>query len=94
VVDPFTWSSYYAGLDFRHGSNVTPTSVCYVVLDRSSSKHEHLWYLVRPAEELAKQGVEVKRFPVRVGKYEAAVIIVRVCPSVPPAKHLGRLVES
>ena len=79
VVDPFTWASYHAGLDFRHDPQGAPSgsSVCYVVLDRSRSKHEHLWYLVGPAEELARQGVEVRRFPVKVGKYRGTVIVYR-----------------
>jgi hypothetical protein len=90
VFDPFTWSSYHAGLDFAPGRPVEPTSVCYVVLDRSRSKHDHLWYLVNPAEEQASKGVEVRRFPVCVGKSESTVIVYRVHLAPGVGKMLAR----
>src|SRR5262249_60079770 len=59
-------------------SNSSRVPVCYVVLDRSRSTHAHLWYLVEPAEALAKLGGPVQRFPVGVGKQRGEVVVYRV----------------
>jgi hypothetical protein len=90
VMDPFTWASYHAGLTFQCGQAGPETSVCYVVLDRSRSIHEHLWYVVGPAEDLANRGVEVRRFPVRVGKNRSTVIVYRMSLAPGEKDHLVR----
>jgi hypothetical protein len=82
VIDPFGWARYHSGR-FLPSRRADPTRVHYVVLDRSRSTHDHLWYLVGPAEKLAALGVEVRRFEVRAGKYRSTVLVVRVAPAVP-----------
>jgi hypothetical protein len=59
-------------------SDSSGAPACYVVLDRSRSTHGHLWYLIEPAEALAKQGDPVRRFPVQAGKDRGEVIVYRV----------------
>lgn len=85
VVDPFSWSSYYAGRTFYPGHAPQPVPAdwahqgrhftCYVVLDRSKSRHEHLRHLLDAAERLAAMGEEVWRSP-EGGR--GAVVVYRV----------------
>jgi hypothetical protein len=89
VVDPFSWSAYYARRKFESGPPKPPDPAVwlkerargktfYVVLDRSRSKHKHLYYLTGPAEEMAKQGRVVNRFSVEYGRHRSEVIVYRV----------------
>ncbi|MFO0926324.1 MAG: glycosyltransferase family 39 protein [Gemmataceae bacterium] len=81
VVDPMAWTSYHAGRLFVEGrSDVARSSppVSYVVLERSNSTHSHLYYLIGPAEELAKRGEVCYRQSVRRGKAKAEIVIYRV----------------
>jgi hypothetical protein len=87
ILDPFSWSSYYAGRAFVTGPTWLPTPqkyayrehlTCWVVLDRSRSHHDHLRYLLDPVEEIAAGGVEVKRFATGSGPRAGEVVIYRV----------------
>ena len=49
-----------------------------MVLDRSKSKHDHLWYLLGPAELLARKGVVAQRFPLDSRKKNGEVVVYRV----------------
>src|SRR5262249_13862324 len=91
IVDPFSWSAYYAGRTFVAGGARQPTPddyesrvrkgepfAGYVILDASASKHDHLWYLIDPAKRLAEQGCEVKRFASGAGPRAGAVVVYRI----------------
>jgi hypothetical protein len=87
ILDPFSWSSYYAGKAFVEGPTWLPTPekyayrehlTCWVVLDRSHSRHDHLRYLLDPVEEIAAGGVEVKRFSTGSGPRAGEVVIYKV----------------
>jgi hypothetical protein len=81
VLDPFAWSRYHAGRVFTADRDDLPCSdpgVAWVIVERSRSKHAHLWYLVEPARQLAEQGELVRRFEVRRGRHKGTVEIYRV----------------
>jgi hypothetical protein len=82
VVDPYTWATFYSGREFlprKTGASSTPGRVCYVVLEKSSNSHPHIWFLLEKAEQLARTGVEETYFPVKRGKEEVRVVIYKVC---------------
>jgi 4-amino-4-deoxy-L-arabinose transferase-like glycosyltransferase len=76
IVDPYSWSSYYAGRLFQEPPRVE-ASVCYVVLEESANKHEHLFLVLPQAERLARAGEAVMRFGVP-RRPQAEVVIYKV----------------
>jgi hypothetical protein len=82
VVDPYSWSHYYAGRVFLEGKPVSATNdhapICYVVLEKSGNKHDRLT-IVPIAEKLAETGqlaleLRTKR------KNDVCDICVYACP--------------
>lgn len=81
VIDPLAWTAYHAGRVFVEGRADVPRStppVSYVVLEHSRSTHPHLYYLLGPAEALARQGEVCYRQPVHRGRSKAEIVIYRV----------------
>ncbi len=77
VFDPLAWTSYHSGKLFVPSD--APRSipeVCYVVMEESSNKHPHLWYLLDLAKELIQHGKEVYRQPL---DRKSEIVIYRVC---------------
>jgi hypothetical protein len=68
---------YYAGRAFRDGAAELPRHrppVCYVVLDKSKSRHLRVLGLGQ-AEELVRGVTPAQRFAVSRGKYNAEVCV-------------------
>jgi hypothetical protein len=85
IVDPYCWSSYYAGRVFQPDPSLAPDATAYLVLDDSGNPHEHL-ALHRWVKKVAEQqGHEVYRLtgPGRKEPINVAIYAVRP-PTLPP----------
>lgn len=88
VIDPFTWTYYFSGRLFVSESDQPARShpgVCYVVLEKSLSKHDHLYHVIDPAKKLAAAGQLVYHKHAGKGKTRSEVFIYRVPQSVQTA---------
>jgi hypothetical protein len=80
VIDPYTWASYYAGRVFVEGKTGLPAHeppVQFVVLERSSNKHPHI-YSLPEAERLAASGTIIARWPVQRAREAVEVVVYEV----------------
>jgi hypothetical protein len=81
VLDPYTWTSYYAGQEFHtsDGNYVPghPPRPRYVILEESNNPHPHLPQLAR-AKAWAAQGKEVHRWTGHHGKERAEIVVYEV----------------
>ncbi len=81
VLDPMSWTAYHAGRLFVEGRSDVPRStpaVCYVVLEQSKNAHPHLWYIMKPAIDLAAKGKVCHSLTVRRGNHDAEIQVFRV----------------
>jgi hypothetical protein len=88
IVDPYTWSSYYAGRVFQPDQPLAPDATEYLVLDDSGNPHEHLdlhHWVKKTAKE---QGQEVYRLtgPGRKEPINVAIYAVRPPKEPPPSR--------
>jgi hypothetical protein len=66
LVDPYAWTTYYAGRVFEAPAGQSST-VCYVVVDETPNKASHVDDAVR-AKQLAATGRQVKLWELKKGK--------------------------
>ena len=81
IFDPMAWTSYHAGRVFVEGRDDVPRSdptVCYVVLEQSKSTHDHVWYILKPARDLAERGKVCHTLTVQRGRDTAVIEVFRV----------------
>ncbi|MFM7149944.1 MAG: hypothetical protein ACKO23_08890, partial [Gemmataceae bacterium] len=83
IFDPLAWTVYHSGRVFSDPGLLQPRSnICYVVMEKSSAEHAHLFYLLNLANDLISRGEVVYRKPLRRG---AEILIYRV--NRPDANH-------
>lgn len=85
ILDPYTWSTYYAGRTFHEEPSDNAVTE-YVVLDRSGNPHPHL-PREREAEEKAPLGTEVYRV---TGHHRKEKFDIRVYAVPIPKRPSGR----
>jgi asparagine N-glycosylation enzyme membrane subunit Stt3 len=88
IVDPFTWTNYYAGRPFHAATPPGTSDVAYVVVEEGKSVHSHLPE-VADAAVIAKYGDLLKSWNVprgRVSVYEVPARFVPRRPDAVPAR--------
>ncbi len=78
IIDPYAWSSYYAGRVFHPADPAVKTRTGWVVLEVSGNTHHHLDFYVNDAQELVKNGQPVKSFERQKKKHLGTVVVYRV----------------
>jgi len=83
VIDPYSWSHYYAGRVFLEDESPAPprgeTKVCYVVLEASGREHSRL-PLIQRAMRRAAAGHKVKEWTRQRAKETIDVIVFEAPP--------------
>jgi hypothetical protein len=77
ILDPYSWSNYYAGRVFHDEPPDSPPRTEYVVLEDSRNAHGHLW-LHQVALEHSKLGREVYHWSGRHGKERVSIRVYAV----------------
>jgi hypothetical protein len=76
VYDPYRWTSYYAGQDFRPAMPMSRARTRFVVLERSDNPHDHgHLFMHQQAAELSKEGQKVYCWCGKRGKHKAEIDI-------------------
>jgi hypothetical protein len=84
VIDPYSWTHYYAGRVFLEDQSPAPpvgqTKVCYVVLEVSGREHPHPRLDIQGAMRRAAAGHKVKEWTRKRNKETIDVIVYQTQP--------------